>query len=227
MKKLTNKQSKASKNSFHYFLHCLSPVDKNNLTEFEEKFFDDDSLSKLLQLSHKFTDNEAKFFFVNSEERQIGLTFFLCFYSYYLMYAKNYPIHIVFITSSKMISYVNTVFETINKWLFSMSKLHFNQHHTKRIFTSQNKSTFKTVSDTTYNFDSTITELVIFDGAELKNYEKFKTQLDTTLNNYCKKTIINFTILKYDMDVVKKEIIPDLEIRYEKKIKVITKLIDK
>lgn len=160
----------------------------------ENSYFNDKYIETFFFLKDKFSSyQDEKIFLVEEQWKGYGVSTFFYFLLYYQSFLKYSRSIYVSASSSKRDAAKKIVEYT--ELFKAPTKLECtNQEDFKQIYFTNN-SIIKFASDTTYNFRN-ITDyydLLIFDNASMKNFDKLVYLLESVLSNLIsEKVILNF-----------------------------------
>lgn len=154
-------------------------------------FFDDANMQKLFSLYHSF-ENE-RIVLIEEQERMSGFSIFCCFLTYFTCFSTGHCVY--YVTESKMI--INTVYRVIEfvKTFKFITSLDAKYIDIRKTIEFSNGAKVILFSDITYDFrnNDNIGEMLIFDNASMKNFDKLcNTVQDIISNKTAKKAILNF-----------------------------------
>jgi hypothetical protein len=225
----TSAQIDLCRENFVYFLYDLRNH-RNQCNQFSGKYIlsgtllSDSVIEDLLRFNKEIFSDEI-FTLIKKHERKIGVTTFLAFYSYYKSFYT--PCNIFWVSNAKMFSHYSKILNEISIVLQNVMKTTVAvKAPTKEVQFSHNGSSIKFLNDTTYEFRpfKDKIDLVIFDGAQIHNFEKLTFFLDSIAidnSNVADKVVMNFDVEREKS----KEFIEVLEKRFVGDTKIIENLI--
>lgn len=193
-----NERWELCKDDFYYFNYALidrerrmqhsTPIGRGGNYAF---FFDDSNMPFIFKLYSQF-ENEG-IYLVEQQEIGVGFTNFCCYLSYYTIFTK--PSTINYVCDAKLIKELANKIIDLTFYFkgFTQIDATYYEIYKSVMFSNGSKITFYT--DTTYDFrnESKKNDLLIFDNAKMKNFDKLVYILESIINGkITDKVIINF-----------------------------------
>jgi hypothetical protein len=184
------------KENFYYFNYFLKAKEDYlqhiSISEFPlHLFFDDENMQLIFTLYNTF-ENE-KIILIEEQEKRMGFSTFCCYLSYYMCFSSIS--YIVYVTDSKLIRETVQRIIEFAKCFKPITELDVTYTDIRKTLEFSNGSRMLLQSDITYDFRNSkkVADLLIFDNATMKNFDKLTTTIELMISNaVAKKAIINF-----------------------------------
>lgn len=185
-----------SRDNFYYFNYHIA-AKKESLNSIHsgmyqlKNFFSDENMQNIFNFYSQTEENGI--YVVEEQERAIGASTFFCYLCYY--YAFKNGSQIYFVCEPKVVkTFVDKIIE-LTYFLKPLTKLDTKYSEIKRTIEFSNAGKIRFYSDIAYNFlvSSKKANLLIFDNAVVKNFNKLCSTTELLVKNYVsEKTIMNF-----------------------------------
>lgn len=183
---------KICQGDFYYFNYFLKAKD-NKIIE-ENSFYNEENMPKIFNF-YEQTEN-AEICLIKELQNAFKCSSFFCYLSYYMIFSKEAKV--CYVCDSKS---TKSLVEKIIQLTFALrdiTKINATYSEVKKSIVFSNGGRIDFYTDITYNFMniSKKSDLLIFDNAAMKNFDKLLYTVESVINgNITNKMIINFNYM--------------------------------